>query len=141
MWFYGFPFSSNTRYGSGKVNFIEKIFSKQFTFELTLHSHLKKKLDAFPKTFAIKKLGSKFNLKRNKILYLTPDVIHTYVVIRLGTGSLADPASRQDSIRSGYVSDHEALASNSNIRQQASIDSVHSQDARMCYLTSSEVSF
>ncbi len=58
--------------------------------------------------------------------------------------------SRQDSIRSGYVSDHEALGvgvgvvrgggGGGVVRQQVSIDSVQSHDSRLCYLTSSEVS-
>lgn len=58
-------------------------------------------------------------------------------------------SSRQDSIRSGYVSDHEALSSSqphmihglSSSMQQSSLDGAHlqNQDARMCYLTSSEV--
>ena len=63
-------------------------------------------------------------------------------------------SSRQDSIRSGYMSDHEALSSRSRhgstsalmgmgsggagigqgVRQQVSIESVPSQDSRMCYL-------
>nr|XP_040575914.1 protein still life, isoform SIF type 1-like isoform X14 [Lepeophtheirus salmonis] len=81
---------------------------------------------------------------------------------------------RQDSIRSGYVSDHESrnelrrrnsTANNPNstsvsnlnsnivnnscgnsnnnshfVQQQISIDSVHSHDSRLCYLTSSEIS-
>ena len=52
---------------------------------------------------------------------------------------------RQDSIRSGYVSDHEALTASQRAAavaavQQVSIDSVPSQDSRLCYLTSSEVS-
>ena len=59
------------------------------------------------------------------------------------------PSSRQDSIRSGYMSDHEALAATSSSRplqptakaQQVSIDSATGSDARLCYLTSSEVSF
>lgn len=59
-------------------------------------------------------------------------------------------SSRQDSIRSGYVSDHEALSSSqphmihglSSSMQQSSLDGAHlqNQDARMCYLTSSEIS-
>ena len=59
------------------------------------------------------------------------------------------PSSRQDSIRSGYMSDHEALAVPSSkqlqptqkAQQQVSLDSATGSDARMCYLTSSEVSF
>jgi hypothetical protein len=48
------------------------------------------------------------------------------------------PGKRQDSIRSGYMSDHETKAG-TIVHQQISVDSVQSQDSRLCYLTSSEV--
>ena len=47
-------------------------------------------------------------------------------------------SNRQDSIRSGYLSDHETKAG-TIVHQQISVDSIHSQDSRLCYLTSSEV--
>jgi hypothetical protein len=47
-------------------------------------------------------------------------------------------SNRQDSIRSGYLSDHETKGG-AIVHQQISVDSVHSQDSRLCYLTSSEV--
>ncbi len=47
-------------------------------------------------------------------------------------------SNRQDSIRSGYLSDHETKAG-TIVHQQISVDSIQSQDSRLCYLTSSEV--
>ena len=43
---------------------------------------------------------------------------------------------RQDSMRSGYLSDQE---NRTKMLQQISVESAQSQDSRLCYLTSSEV--
>ncbi|XP_023339766.1 uncharacterized protein LOC111710003 [Eurytemora carolleeae] len=62
-----------------------------------------------------------------------------------------NPPCHQDSIRSGYMSDHELRISydrsrigpisksSEAVHQQMSIESMPSSDSRLCYLTSSEL--
>ena len=64
--------------------------------------------------------------------------IWTEIIFRVNGIPGKGSNGRQDSIRSGYLSDHETKAG-TIVHQQISVDSIRSQDSRLCYLTSSEV--